>query len=73
MEAEIEIAGDNGQLSLYFATQDQELADLVVVAEAAIEWAKGTKGRSKRRRSWLQVPCSLVAAKPRVQQLDRKG
>ena len=57
-------ADDNGQLSLYFATADHEYADLVIVAEAAIEWAKGLKAAASVVDPEYDYRVTLVAAKP---------
>jgi len=42
LEAEL-MEADSGELSLYFDTAPNELADLEVVAAAAIQWAQGLK------------------------------
>ncbi|MCW1984997.1 UNVERIFIED_ORG: hypothetical protein M2348_000708 [Sphingomonas sp. R1F5B] len=55
---------DDGQLSLYFATAPQQYADLIVVAEAAIEWTKGLKAAAGVVDPEYEYRVTLVAAKP---------
>ncbi|ABS68839.1 hypothetical protein Xaut_3611 [Xanthobacter versatilis] len=55
---------DAGELSLYFDTKPGQLADLEVVAAAAIQWAQGLKAAASIADPTWEYRVSLVAAKP---------
>jgi len=55
---------DSGELSLYFDTAPNELADLEVVAAAAIQWAQGLKAAATAVDPDYDYRVNLVAAKP---------
>lgn len=62
MQAEA-IEADEGELSLYFATAPGTLADLEVVAAAAIQWAQGLKVAAAAVDPEYEYRVSLVAAR----------
>ncbi|MEP9376171.1 hypothetical protein ABLE91_05615 [Aquabacter sp. CN5-332] len=69
--------GDNGELSLYFATEMGELADLEVAATAAIQWAQGLRAAAAVVDPTCLYRVSLVAAKPGssnwIAKIERSG